>query len=151
MAEIIDKLEKLPSDVIELLQKAQAVAPNAYNKYSKFYVGAAVRTKSNKIYTGTFLENVSTGLTICAEPAAIMNANTQADFNIITIAVVGGAAIDEDGSPVTPCGRCRQIIFEAARVSDVDIIVYSSNMNLSQVLITKISELLPFPFLIENL
>lgn len=150
MARIISDLKTLSKSDIELIKAAREVAPNAYNKYSQFYVGAAVRTKSGNIYKGTFLDNVSTGLTICAEPAAIMNANTNGDFNVETIAVVGGADINGGDQPVTPCGRCRQIIFEASQVSNKDIIIYSCNMNLTKILISKISELLPFPFLRDD-
>lgn len=146
MAKIITEIKSLSVSVRKLLTEAQAVAPNAYNKYSNFYVGSAVRTKSGQFYCGTFLDNVSTGLTICAEVAAIMSANTDANFNILSIAIVGGASIAGGGNPVTPCGRCRQIILEASHVSNHDIEIYCSNMNLSKILITSISELLPFPF-----
>lgn len=140
----------LPDDILALINEAQKVSLNAYNKYSKFLVGAAVRTKSGKIYTGTFLENSSFGLTICAEPAAIMNANSNGDFNIDTIAIVGGDPSIEGNEPITPCGRCRQIIFEASTVNNQDIDIYCSDLKLTKVLITTIYELLPLPFLKSN-
>lgn len=146
MATIINNITDLPKDIENLLREAQAVAKNAYNKYSNFLVGAAVMTKSGNVYKGTFLENSSFGLTICAEPAAIMAANSNGDFEISSIAIVGGDPVKDKGEVVTPCGRCRQIIYEASNVSGIDIDIYCSNLNLSQVLITKISELLPLPF-----
>lgn len=146
MATIISELESLSTSVHELLKEAQAVAPRAYNKYSNYYVGAAVRTRMGRMYAGTYLDNVSTGLTICAEVAAIMSANTNADFDILCIAIVGGAKIGHAGKPITPCGRCRQIILEASLVSNNDIVIYCSNMDLSTILVANISELLPFPF-----
>jgi cytidine deaminase len=103
-------------------------------------------TKSGNVYKGTFLENSSYGLTICAEPAAIMAANTNGDFEISSIAIVGGDPAKDKSDPVTPCGRCRQVIYEASTVSGLDIDIYCSDLNLSKVLITKISELLPLPF-----
>ena len=139
--------ERLSPEVIELLKAAKEVAKTSYNKYSDFYVGAAVRTKSGKIYTGSCMENASYGLTLCAETTAIANANSNGDFNIVSIAVVGGYIDDNnDSPPVTPCGRCRQIIFEAARVAESNISVYCSNINFTRVLSTSIEELLPYAF-----
>ena len=149
MAKILHNLSDLNSFEVELLTLAKNVSFNAYNKYSNFFVGAAVRTKSGITYTGTFLDNVSTGLTICAEPAAIMNANTNNDFNITSIAVVGGPTAGESSNYVTPCGRCRQIILEAAQVSNTNITIYCSNLTLSKILISDIHEMLPFPFVRE--
>ncbi|GHS86327.1 cytidine deaminase [Bacteroidia bacterium] len=148
MSEAWVSFSDLSTDIAVLLRKAQSVSVNAYNAYSKFRVGAAALTKSGAIYEGAFLENASLGLSICAEPAAIMNANTNGDFNISAIAIVGGnpqTATDDD-NPVTPCGRCRQIIYEASTVSNVDIAVYCANLKLTKVLQTTISQLLPFPF-----
>ena len=126
MSNIIAKRDDLPKDIQELLIEAKKVSANSYNRYSKFFVGAAVRTTSGKIYIGTNLENSSYGLTICAEPSAIMNANSNGDNNIEIIAIVGGFTEDPNQEPVTPCGRCRQIIYEASQVVGKDIIVYCS-------------------------
>jgi cytidine deaminase len=145
MAMYVHKLSNLPEEIIELLEEAKKISNNAYNKYSNYFVGAAVRTTSGKIYSGTFIENASFGLTICAEPAAILNANTHGDFQIETIAIVGGDG-KRTNPPVTPCGRCRQIIFEASLVNGKDIDIYCSNLELSEILVSTIYELLPLPF-----
>jgi cytidine deaminase len=143
----IMSLEDMSADARELLIAARDVANNAYNRYSGFYVGAAVRTKSGAIYTGANLENASYGLTLCAEPTAIANANSNGDFNIVSIAISGGFKNNEkDCPPVTPCGRCRQLIFEASRISETNITVYCSNLELSNILETSIEELLPYAF-----
>ena len=151
MSELITNKDNLSREIVLLLNEALKVSENAYNKYSKFYVGAAVRTKSGKIYTGTNMENASYGLSICAEPAAIMNANSNGDFDIEAIAIVGGFKDVQDQQPPTPCGRCRQIIHEASQVSTKDIEVYCSNLNLSKTLITTIEELLPFAFILNKI
>lgn len=150
MSKLIINKDDLPDEIFELLNAAKLVSKNAYNKYSKFFVGAAVRTTKGKIYTGTNMENASYGLSICAEPAAIMNANSNGDFNIEAIAIVGGFSEGEDQQPATPCGRCRQIIHEASQVSKKDIAVYCSNLDLSKTLITTIEELLPFAFILNK-
>src|ERR1700680_183720 len=73
----------------ELVEKAQEAAPGAYAPYSLFAVGAAVRSKSGAIYAAANLENASSGLTICAEAAALSLANSAGDPDIDAIAVVG--------------------------------------------------------------
>lgn len=144
---VIKTIEDMSAESQELLFAARDVAKNAYNRYSGFYVGAAVRTKSGKIYTGANLENASFGLTLCAEPSAIASANSNGDFNIISIAVAGGYMDDKiDFPPVTPCGRCRQLIFEAARISETNIEVLCSNLELTKIIETSIEELLPYAF-----
>jgi len=150
MSEIIINQDNLPKDIKELLNEALKVSGNSYNKYSHFYVGAAVRTKSGKVYIGTNMENASYGLSLCAEPAAIMSANSHGDFDIEAIAIVGGFQDVPDQEPATPCGRCRQLIHEASQVSGVDIAVYCSNLTLSTILVTTIEELLPFAFILKK-
>src|SRR3989344_914168 len=99
-----------------LLKEAESVMKNAYNLMSHFYVGAALQTKKGKIFKGTFAENSSCGLTICAEVAAILAANTQKERNYQTIAVIGAGEKFDCLDPVTPCGRCRQFIYDFAQI-----------------------------------
>jgi cytidine deaminase len=136
-----------------LAAAARDTVANAYAPYSGFAVGAAVRTKTGKTYTGANLENASYGLSLCAEVAAIAAANSAGDFTIEAIAVTGRkAAAPYDGAGiVTPCGRCRQVIFEAAQRSEVDIRVLSCNADLSEIAEASISELLPAAFGPSNL
>ena len=92
-----------------LLQAAQAAAKNAYARYSKFHVGAALLLESGEIVAGCNVENASYGLTMCAERAAIFAAVAQfgPEVRIRSILVVSG-----DGAPCAPCGACRQVIYE---------------------------------------
>ena len=140
------ELGALESDERELLQRARAAMSRAYNPYSGFYVGAAVRTGSGGTFAGAAVENASFGLTICAEPGAIMRAYAEGGVDIRAIAVVGGASPEGAGEIVTPCGRCRQMIYEAGQVSGTDIAVLCANADLSRVMKVKISDLLPFAF-----
>lgn len=136
-----------PKDA-ELCKKAAEVARMAYAPYSKFSVGAAVRTASDKTYLGSNLENASYGVGICAEVAAITAANSAGEFNIEAIAIVGypDDAPAEGRDIVTPCGRCRQIIFEADQVSRRNIRVICCNGDLSKCRPYLISDLLPDGF-----
>ncbi len=101
----------------ELAKKAQEAAARAYAPYSLFAVGAAVRSKSGAIHAGANLENASSGLTICAEAAALSLANSAGEPEIDAIAVVGFNFTDKAGASrlVAPCGSCRQLIAEAAQ------------------------------------
>jgi cytidine deaminase len=132
----------------ELVARAQEACARAYAPYSLFAVGTAVRSKSGKIHTAANLENASYGLTICAEAAALTVANAAGDFAVEAIAVVGFHISDtKSASPViTPCGSCRQIIAEAARLSGSDVRVLCCSGELSIVAVTSISELLPDAF-----
>jgi cytidine deaminase len=136
-----------------LLLAAQEVSANAYAPYSGFAVGAAVLTRVGNIHLGANLENASYGLSLCAEIAAITAANSAGEHDIEAIAVVGHKFTPPPDSVqiVTPCGRCRQILFEASQVSGTDIKVFSSNGDLTGIVEAKISELLPDAFGPKNL
>ena len=143
---------ELGSSDQELCHKAAEFARTAYAPYSRFSVGAAVRTKRG-IHGGSNLENASYPVGICAEVSAITVANSAGDFAIQTIAVVGHPSNDpaKGIDIVTPCGRCRQFIFEASQVSGTDIRVISCNGDLSKCRISTISDLLPEAFGPANL
>jgi len=89
----------------KLLERAQQVREHAYAPYSNYLVGAAVLSGSGKIYTGCNVENASYGLTVCAERNAIFKAVSEGEREFSAIAVVTA----NGGSP---CGACRQVMFE---------------------------------------
>lgn len=91
----------------ELFEAALAARRNAYAPYSKFAVGAAVRTASGDIFTGCNVENASYGLSCCAERCAIFAAIAAGQREITALCV----AADTEG-PVSPCGACRQVMAE---------------------------------------
>lgn len=91
----------------ELIEAAKKARENSHAPYSKFRVGAAVRTKDGKIYTGCNIETASFSPTICAERVAIWKAVSEGESEFTEIAVV---ADTEELTP--PCGVCRQIIWE---------------------------------------
>jgi len=138
-----ENLEPLQQD---LLRKAEGVMKNAYNLYSHFYVGAALLTKKGSVYVGTFAENSSQGMTICAEPAAVLAANTNGERMFEAIAVIGAGETFDALEPITPCGRCRQILYDFSQIGQYDIQVISSNTKKDKILLATISELLPRAF-----
>jgi cytidine deaminase len=101
----------------QLIEAAQTVLLNAYAPYSQFQVGAAVLTRQGKIFTGCNVENVSYGLSICAERNAIANAVATeggAIIEIVAIAIANNRQI-----PCSPCGACRQVIQEFGQKASV--------------------------------
>jgi cytidine deaminase len=106
-----------------------------------------------KIYTAANLENASSGLSICAEASALTLANAAGDYVVEAIAIVGLNFKDPAGASlvVAPCGSCRQLIAEAAQLSKSDVRVLCCNGELSSIVVTTISRLLPEAFGPENL
>ncbi|MFP5205509.1 MAG: cytidine deaminase [Acidobacteriota bacterium] len=93
----------------DLMQRAREAAQHAYAPYSNFRVGAALQLTSGEIVTGANVENVSYGLTICAERAALVRAVAQFGPSIRIAAV---AIANLNSAPSPPCGACRQMLAE---------------------------------------
>ncbi len=89
-----------------LRETALAVAKNAYVPYSKFQVGAAALVSDGRIITGCNVENASYGLTLCAECGLVSELIKSGGGRLVAVCTVG------NGEPVTPCGRCRQLLWE---------------------------------------
>ena len=104
------------SDYDKLVAAAKAVRENAHAPYSNFRVGAALRAKSGRVYTGCNVENSTYGLTACAERVAIFKAVSEGERGFDAIAVVA-----QTDKLTPPCGACRQIIWEFC--GDVEIIL----------------------------
>jgi cytidine deaminase len=99
-----------------LIAAARAAAAQSYSPYSRFPVGAALRFADGSVVTGTNVENASYGLGLCAETVAV--AKAMADGvrgGLEAVAVVGPGA-----DPITPCGRCRQVLNELAALGSTD-------------------------------
>jgi cytidine deaminase len=134
--------ERLGPGDEDLIRVAALARQRAYAPYSKYRVGAAIRTKRNKIYSGANVENASYGLTVCAERCAVWSAvaaGETKDYDAIAI------VIDDDQLP-TPCGACRQVLAEFT--PDVRVVLATTA---GQRKVTTLSELLPDPFLPGNL
>lgn len=129
-----------------LLLQAESIMKNAYNLYSHFYVGSAVLTSKDTVYLGTFAENSSQGGTICAERAAILAANTNKERMYKAIAVIGAGEAFDCHDPITPCGMCRQFIYDFSQIAEYDIEIICSNTKKDKIYITTINELLPYAF-----
>lgn len=82
---------------------------NAYAPYSKFRVGAALLSSKGQIFTGCNVENASYGMTNCAERSAIFSAITHSGPKLEIRAI---AIVNDHNAPCSPCGACRQVIYE---------------------------------------
>ena len=134
----------------DLINAARAAAANAHAPYSGFGVGAAIRLADGSIITGCNFENASYGLALCAETVALATVNAQGKLRQVReIAVIGGRLMDGKiigRDPVNPCGRCRQVINEAAQMSRHDTLIHCASADGTSVKHYTISELLPHPF-----
>lgn len=112
-----------------LLEAAREAALHAYAPYSKFGVGAALMLEDGSVVTGANVENASYGLSLCAETVAIAKvANLGRLDAVVEVAIVGGP-IGSAGETVFPCGRCRQMLNEAAslrarRLGTFDLLIH---------------------------
>lgn len=96
-------------ELMALLKEARKAAKNSYSPYSKFKVGAALRLSNGELVTGTNVENISYGLTICAERSALVSAVSRFGPKI-RIAAVAVTNLNDGASP--PCGACLQMMAE---------------------------------------
>lgn len=133
-----------PSARAALIAAARGAVGTAYAPYSHFHVGAALLFEDGAIVTGANVENASYGLSLCAETVACAIAtHAGRRGGLIAVAVLGGNGGRID-APVTPCGRCRQVLHELAGLGGTDPIVLCIGVN--EVLETRLSVLLPHAF-----
>ena len=125
-----------PAKFRKLIAAAKAVQRNAHAPYSKFRVGAALLTKSGKVYTGVNVENASYGLTNCAERVAVGKAVSEGHRKFAAIAVVAPSA------SLSPCGACRQVLAEFGEC----VVICVDSRKTSRVRVHLLSELLPHAF-----
>ena len=120
----------------KLIAAAMAARRHAHAPYSKFRVGAALLTKSGKVYTGVNVENASYGLTNCAERVAIGKAVSEGHRKFQAIAVAAPS------TSLSPCGACRQVLSEFGEM----VVVCVDSRNTRRARIHLLSELLPHAF-----
>ena len=118
----------------ELLQKARDMKRFAYVPYSHYWVGAALRAKDGRVFTGCNVENAAFGNTMCAERTALFKAVSEGAREFTAIAIAA------EGSAPFPCGACRQSLYEFAPELRV-LVTWDGNVREA-----KLSELLPEGF-----
>ncbi|HUF16718.1 MAG TPA: cytidine deaminase [Thermoanaerobaculia bacterium] len=123
-------------DNLELIEEATVARERAIAPFSKFMVGAALLTEDGAVFHGCNVENCTFGLTVCAERVALLSALAAGERSFTAIAVVTASE-----PPATPCGPCRQLLWEFC--GDIDVILASTN-DTSRTM--KLSALFPEPF-----
>jgi len=134
--------EKMLTDEVrrKLIGTATDIRSNAYAPYSNYTVGAALLSKSGKVYTGVNVENAAYPTSMCAERVAVFKAVSEGDrdFDAIAVATLNGGA---------PCGSCRQVLSEFGL--DIVVLIVDGNGHLIQE--TTVAKLLPEAFRPQDL
>ncbi len=137
-------MEKIFKQYKDILDKAFEAMEKAYAPYSKYHVGACVKTKDGKYHIGANIENASYGLTNCAERSALFHVYSlgyrQSDIESMALVTRGNTL-------GTPCGACRQVMIELLN-KDTPVVIANTS---SQAMVTNIVELLPFSFTSDDL
>ena len=145
-----DRLEELSDSQVTLVERAIEAAGNAYAPYSEFHVGAAVLLENGEIITGNNQENAAYPSGLCAERVAIFYAGSKYPVvPVISIAIVAMREGKLQDQPVTPCGGCRQVLFEKESQGDVPIELILYGQEKIQVL-RQAADLLPLPFILDR-
>ena len=124
----------------KLIKTAVEARKSSYSPYSHYAVGAALLTRSGRIYDGTNIENAAFPVTVCAERVAIFKAVSEGERDFEAIAVVTGNA-------GTPCGSCRQVMAEFSL--DMLVLIADAQGNLQRTM--TVAELLPGAFIPNDL
>lgn len=128
----------------ELIAAARKAAEDAYAPYSDYQVGSALLFDDGAVITGSNVENASYGLALCAESVAVARAFGEGRRGGLELIAVVGPLDKGDGAPITPCGRCRQVLNEIAQLGGTDPLVLCVGKD--EVRRVKLSELLPYAF-----
>lgn len=134
-------------DIKNLISEAILAKEFAYVPYSNFRVGAALITKSGKIYRGCNIENAAYSPTNCAERTAFFKAVSEGEREFSAIAIIGGDK-NKSGEYCPPCGVCRQVMVEFCDLDNFLVIFANSTTDYK---IYTLKEILPFTFRKENL
>ena len=118
----------------DLIQKAIEMRSQALAPYSNYKVGAAILTKSGKIFGGCNIENSSYSLTICAERVALFKAVSEGETKFKALSV-------STNNAGMPCGACRQVIWDIC--GNIPILICNNNKLITK---TESIRLLPMPF-----
>ncbi|NNE28505.1 MAG: cytidine deaminase [Saprospiraceae bacterium] len=130
-----------------LLEQARKATKEAYAPYSSFHVGAALRTKHGAVVRGSNFENASYPLCLCAERSAIAAARSAyGSPKIDCMAITASTDKAELSNPVTPCGACRQVLFEVEQIQGSPLKLILEGKNGKIWVLKTVSDLVPLAF-----
>lgn len=144
---LFDSQAELPSEIQNLMRRAQDAITRAYAPYSHFQVGAALLLENGKIVTGNNQENAAYPSGMCAERVAIWSASSQYPNVVIKkIVITVKSTLKQVDKPVAPCGACRQTLLEYEHKQKEPIEVYFMGETGNVILAHSLQDLLPFAF-----
>lgn len=129
----------LPRELKQLVDRAVEGRRKAYAPYSKFAVGAAIRTTSGRIFEGCNVENAAFGMAMCAERVALYSAVAAGETAFSELALIA-----DQLEPLSPCGACRQVILEMAP----KIVLVMANLA-GEAKVIPMQDLLPLAFVFK--
>ena len=140
----------MTDEIKALIDAAREAARNAHAPYSRFGVGAAVLLADGSIVTGANFENASYGLSLCAETVATAKASSEGRLrDVVAVGIIGGmmsGGVAQGSDPIRPCGRCRQVLNEAAQMGGRDLAVFCAGAEGDAYETHRLSDLLPHAF-----
>ena len=139
------RYDALDDDDRRLMDAAREAMSTAYAPYSGVRVGAALRTSDGPV-TASNVENGAYGSTICAERMAVGRANARGLRAYPAVAIAADGDRLEADRPITPCGACRQVLHEMARVTGTETRILMARPGSDEVTVATLAELLPLPF-----
>ena len=107
----------------DLIAAAREASEHAYAPYSDYQVGSALLFDDGVVITGSNVENASYGLALCAETVAVSRAFGEGRRGGLVAVAVTGPLDKGDSAPITPCGRCRQVLNEIAQLGGSDPLI----------------------------
>lgn len=142
-----DNLSELQQKDQSLLLKAKALLKNAYAPYSKFRVSAAALLENGEIVIGTNQENIAYPSGLCAERVALFSVGANyPNERIETLAITAEGELVANDAMISPCGACRQVIFESERRQNAPIRILILGMDGKVVEFHQSTDLLTFAF-----
>jgi cytidine deaminase len=143
---VYDSINELPLNTQLLIERAKEASLNAYAPYSNFHVGAAALLENNEIIIGSNQENAAYPSGLCAERVAVFAASTlYPGISIKSIAIVVRSQEISDFT-ISPCGGCRQVLFEYENKQNQDIQLYMLGNSGKVLHSTNVKNLLPLVF-----
>ncbi len=150
--ELYESIDKLPADVIKLMNTAIEAREKAYAPYSKFNVGAAILLDNDEVISGSNQENASYPSGLCAERTAIYYAGAKYPKAVIKRIAISATSLNHAvTSPIPPCGACRQAIAEYEGKQNIPIEIYFMGERGEVAKSNSLGDLLPFAFDKSNL
>ena len=145
--EVFEALSQLPREVMDLMHQAIEIRKKAYAPYSHFRVGTAILLSNGKTILGSNQENAAYPSGLCAERVAIFQAGAlYPEANIVSIAITAASDHNPTLKPITPCGACRQSMYEYEAKQEQLIPVYFMGESGEVYKSNSIGNLLPLSF-----